>query len=84
MRVSAAAPFHYAREMEETGIVAGTIVWFDVKKGCGFIRPDDGGRDVFARIPPGRKKENFAPGQRVEYELVTFGGRAGSEALILT
>jgi cold shock CspA family protein len=69
--------------MEEPGVFVGTIIWFDVRKGCGFIKPDNGGRDVFARIPAGWKKKELVPGQRVKYEVVTFGDRAGSEALIL-
>ena len=36
-----------AQAPSKTG--AGTIIWFDQKAGYGFIKPDDGGSDLFVR-----------------------------------
>jgi len=32
----------------------GTVRWFDVRKGYGFLKPDDGGVDVLERTPINR------------------------------
>ncbi|MGO4339314.1 cold-shock protein [Labrys sp. KB_33_2] len=52
---------------------AGTVKWFDAQKGCGFIKPDDGGPDVFVHIGevelPGYSE--LRDGQPISYELIT-------------
>jgi cold shock CspA family protein len=58
----------------------GIVIWFDPKAGYGFIKPDEGGRDLFVR--PSLRRATFAAGERVEYTLVTSGKPAKTEAFI--
>lgn len=50
----------------------GTVERFMDDKGFGFIKPDQGGKDVFVHHSAigGTGFKSLAPGQRVEYELV--------------
>jgi len=66
-------------EAAKTGM--GTVVWFDPNAGFGFIRPDERGPDIFARLPA-NKAMVLAAGDRVTYELVAFGKPAKTQALI--
>jgi CspA family cold shock protein len=54
-----------------TGEQAGAVVTYFEAKGFGFLRPDDGGRDIFFHVS--RLAEGLAtdlrPGTRVVYEL---------------
>src|SRR5205814_4243620 len=54
-----------------TGEQAGSVVTYFEAKGFGFLRPDDGGRDIFFHVS--RLVEGLAtdlrPGTRVMYEL---------------
>lgn len=49
----------------------GTVKFFNADKGYGFIKPDDGGRDIFVHITAVERAglESLAEGQRVAYEI---------------
>lgn len=63
----------------------GAILWFDVERGFGFIRPDLGPRDVFvhmsALVDVGPQK--LDSGDLVEFELIqTRDGRLTAQRVI--
>jgi CspA family cold shock protein len=62
----------------------GTVKWFNIGKGFGFIKPNGGGRDVFVHIRAVEAAGLYAlsEGQAVEYQIVTGGdGRPCAEHL---
>lgn len=48
----------------------GSVKWFDNKKGYGFIRPDDGTKDVFvnSKAVSSAGLEHLCDQQRLSYE----------------
>jgi len=50
----------------------GTVKWFNVQKGFGFIQPDDGGKDVFVHISAVERAglHSLKEGQKVSFDLV--------------
>ena len=49
----------------------GTVKFFNADKGYGFIKPDDGGRDIFVHITAVERAglNSLNKGQRVSYEI---------------
>lgn len=52
-------------------MATGTVKWFNETKGYGFIKPDDGGADVFVHISAVEKAgwRTLREGQKVSFEL---------------
>jgi CspA family cold shock protein len=54
-------------------MVRGKVKWFDDEKGYGFIRPDDGGKEVFVHFSAieqtGGGRRSLAEGDAVEFEV---------------
>ena len=53
-------------------MASGTVKWFNVQKGFGFITPNDGGKDAFVHISAVERAGlgTLREGQKVSYEIV--------------
>ena len=62
---------------------AGTVKWFNVQKGYGFILPEGGGRDVFVHISAVQAAglKGLDEGQKVTFELVRERGKEAAGSL---
>ncbi len=58
----------------------GTVIWFDDRAACGFIKPNEGGPDLFARTLVDGVK--FATGERVAYAFVAHDKQNRTEVFI--
>ena len=58
----------------------GIVKWFSDEKGYGFIKPDDGGPDLFAHFSQitGSGFKTLKQDQRVEFEVTQ--GQKGKQA----
>ncbi|MEY8038882.1 MULTISPECIES: cold-shock protein [Saccharopolyspora] len=61
-------------------MTTGTVKWFNAEKGYGFIKPDDGGSDVFAHYSAidATGFRTLDEDQRVEFEITQ--GQKGPQA----
>ena len=61
-------------------MATGTVKWFNDAKGFGFIKPDDGGEDLFAHFTAikGQGFKTLKEGQKVSFEVAT--GPKGTQA----
>ncbi|WP_076418775.1 MULTISPECIES: cold shock domain-containing protein CspD [Colwelliaceae] len=62
----------------------GTVKWFNNAKGFGFIRPDEGGEDIFAHYSTIQMEgyRTLKAGQDVNYEI--DAGPKGQHAASIT
>lgn len=73
----------YDRYGESSGggeVVDGTVKWFNVTKGFGFIAPDNGGKDVFVHVKAVERSglSGLQDGERVR--ITVRQGQKGPEA----
>jgi CspA family cold shock protein len=58
-------------------MAVGTVKWFNLEKGFGFIAPQDGGNDVFVHITAVQAAglTSLNDGQKVSYEVMAERGK---------
>lgn len=61
----------------------GTVKFFNTTKGYGFIRPENGDKDVFVHISAVERAGlgTLSEGQRISYEVVTERGKLAADNL---
>jgi cold shock protein len=59
------------REGSRSMAMGGTVKFFNGERGYGFIKPDDGGRDVFVHITAVERAglKSLAEGQRISFDV---------------
>jgi CspA family cold shock protein len=64
-------------------MLSGTVKWFNLTKGYGFIAPDGGGNDVFVHIKAVQKAgfNGLVEGAKVTFDIVDNRGRQAAENL---
>jgi len=66
-------------------MASGTVKWFNLDKGFGFIQPNDGTKDVFVHITALQAAgiSNLNDGQKVNFDVVTERGKQAAANLTL-
>jgi cold shock protein len=64
-------------------MATGTVKWFNVQKGFGFILPDGGGKDVFVHVTAVQAAglNGLDEGQKVSFDVATERGKQAAANL---
>ena len=66
-------------------MATGKLKWFNDQKGYGFIKPDEGGQDIFVHISAVERSglRSLQEDQAIQYELYTDERRGKTSAVDL-
>ena len=69
----------------EVAMKTGTVKWFNARKGYGFLKPGDGGFNVYVHISAVQRAGmmDLKEGQKVNFEIVTERGKQAAGNLSL-
>lgn len=58
-------------------MATGTVKWFNMEKGYGFITPQEGGKDVFLHITAVQAAglKSVTEGDKISYDIITERGK---------
>ena len=64
-------------------MTSGTVKFFNMDRGYGFIQPSDGSSDVFVHISAVQRAghTSLAEGQKLSFEVVTERGKLAADNL---
>jgi CspA family cold shock protein len=64
-------------------MAVGTVKWFNMIKGFGFIQPEDGSKDVFVHISAVQRANlgTLVEGQKVSYDVQEERGKPAAANL---
>jgi CspA family cold shock protein len=64
-------------------MTSGTVKFFNMDRGYGFIQPSDGSPDVFVHISAVQRAghTSLAEGQKLSFEVVTDRGKLAADNL---
>jgi len=65
--------------------MAGTVKFYNAERGYGFIKPDDGGRDVFVHVTAVERAglKSLSEGQRLSFDVEPDKKGKGPKAINL-
>ena len=68
----------------EIMMAIGTVKFFDSSRGFGFIKPEDGAKDVFVHksAVESAGMKTLIEGQRIQYEVITESGKTAAGNLV--
>src|SRR5262249_61595860 len=89
--MSAEPPRHLAGDGADRGArsfpmaMAGTVKFYNAERGYGFIKPDDGGRDVFVHVTAVERAglKSLSEGQRLSFDVEPDKKGKGPKAINL-